>query len=168
MNNISVNLENLTDKERDTLFSLIKKANNASERWKPEEGEEYYFLDDRGFVHKWNWFNCIDSALRYNIGNVFKTEEEAKLAFKKRFYATKLEDFARKHNGEFRGFKHYLAANKNADGSYYVEINSLYENIVAQNAGEYPMPSFSSIDVAREAIKEIGEENLLKYYFQVI
>ena len=81
---------------------------------------------------------------------------------------TKLEDFARKHNGEFRGCKYYLAANKHEDGSYYVEIDSHYENITTQYAREYPMPSFSSRYVALKAIIEIGEENLLKYYFQVI
>lgn len=172
MNNISVNLENLTDKERDTLLSLIEKANkkadNRNDRWKPEEGDFYYYTDSMGAVGKEQWGKGNHHHLRYTMGNVFKTEEEAKLAQGKRLLTTMLEDFARKHNGEFRGCKYYLAANKHEDGSYYVEIDSQYENIASHYVREYPMPSFSSRYVALKAIMEIGEEYLLRYYFQVI
>ena len=48
-------------------------------RWKPEMSQKYYRIGSDGFVYDDTWVN--DSAVdngRFEIGNCFKTEEEAK------------------------------------------------------------------------------------------
>lgn len=64
------------------------------ERWKPEEGERYYFIDPLGNV---NWYLYGDSTdtLYYKVGNCFKTEEEAQhvsVLFKKLLQENILRD----------------------------------------------------------------------------
>ena len=52
---------------------------NESIRWKPEMGQTYYHVGGDGRVYDDTWVN--DSAVdngRFEIGNCFKTEEEAK------------------------------------------------------------------------------------------
>lgn len=129
MNNISVNLENLTDKERDTLLSLIEKANrkadNTGERWKPEEGDAYYYVDSVGMIKSDLWKDGYVHLCRYELGNVFRAGTDANLTGCKILYATKLEDFARKHNGEFTSFNYYLVPYKKEDGSCYIAIDGI-------------------------------------------
>ena len=59
----------------DELKKEYKKEKN--EKWIPEEGEEYYFIDEELNIG-WNWFDNDDTdeaIFKYN--KVFKTEEEA-------------------------------------------------------------------------------------------
>lgn len=46
-------------------------------RQKPEIGEEYYCLTDEGKVNKAIWNGLYRDYLRFDIGNCFKTEQEA-------------------------------------------------------------------------------------------
>lgn len=47
-------------------------------RWKPKEGDRYYIIGDDGDVVPDTWDGCDLDADRYNFGNCFRTEEEAK------------------------------------------------------------------------------------------
>lgn len=50
-NNISVNLENLSEKEREQLMKLIKKSNKPKSKiLKPEYNEIYFFISEYGDV----------------------------------------------------------------------------------------------------------------------
>lgn len=46
-------------------------------RWKPEYDKKYYFLSDSGSITFTYWFNLICDSFRFNIGNCFKTQQEA-------------------------------------------------------------------------------------------
>lgn len=50
-----------------------------STRWKPEKFQSYYHVGGDGFVYSDTWANgsAVDNG-RFEIGNCFKTEEEAK------------------------------------------------------------------------------------------
>ena len=50
-------------------------------RWKPEMGQTYYHVGGDGFVYSDTWVNgsAVDNG-RFEIGNCFKTEEEAERA----------------------------------------------------------------------------------------
>lgn len=50
-------------------------------RWRPEKFQNYYHLGGDGFVYSDTWANgsAVDNG-RFEIGNCFKTEEEAKRA----------------------------------------------------------------------------------------
>ncbi len=52
------------------------------ERWKPKEGESYWWLAVEKFVQAWtgNWRNYRDDWLRWELGNCFKIKAEAERA----------------------------------------------------------------------------------------
>ena len=47
-------------------------------KWKPENGEKYWYIDEYGYVYESNWRNDIVDSKRHNFGNVFPDEETAK------------------------------------------------------------------------------------------
>lgn len=57
---------------------------NESTRWKPETEQKYYYADSDGSVDSDIWcdYSAIDDD-RFDIGNCFKTEEEAEKAVEK-------------------------------------------------------------------------------------
>ena len=52
------------------------------ERWKPKEGESYWWLAVEKVVQEWtgNWRNHRDDQRRWELGNCFKTKVEAEQA----------------------------------------------------------------------------------------
>lgn len=162
--NITVNMENLSQEERSTLLSLIEKANKPKNKvWKPEKDETYYYLYSYGKIEEDTWDNANEDRIRYAIGNCFKTKEEAEFALERQKVITELKRFALEHNDKeidwnnieqrkcFLSYQH----DKNIifiDFYYSVQIYNIY---------------FTSEEIAQAAIKEIGEERLRKYYFEV-
>lgn len=163
-NNITVNMENLSQEERSTLLSLIEKANKPKNKvWKPEENETYYYSYSDGNIEEATWDNLNVDENRYAIGNCFKTREEAKFALEKQKVIMELKHFALEHNEEdidwndSNQIKYFLSYqhDKNIifiDSYYFIQICDIY---------------FTSEEIAKAAIKEIGEERLKKYYFEV-
>ncbi len=163
-NTLQINMNNLTDEERATLLSLVKKANKSESKvWKPEENETYYYLYSYGKIEEDTWDNADEDRIRYAIGNCFKTKEEAEFALERQKVITELKRFALEHNDKeidwnnieqrkcFLSYQH----DKNIifiDFYYSVQIYNIY---------------FTSEEIAQAAIKEIGEERLRKYYFEV-
>ena len=47
-------------------------------RWKPERTELYYFIDNDGDILSETWEDYSNEKFRFNTGNCFKTEQEAK------------------------------------------------------------------------------------------
>lgn len=162
--NITVNMENLSQEERSTLLSLIEKANKPKNKvWKPESDEMYYYSCSDGFIKEATWDNINVDKNRYAIGNCFKTKEEAEFALERQKVITELKRFALEHNEKdidwsnieqrkcFLSYQH----DKNIifiDSYYFIQICDIY---------------FTSEEIAKAAIKEIGEERLKKYYFEV-
>lgn len=71
----------LVDKE--DLKKILEKVNKINEkygipkRFKPEKYEQYHFITSDGYtISKLNFMHTEDKC-RYNLGNCFKTEEEA-------------------------------------------------------------------------------------------
>ena len=48
-----------------------------STRWKPDEGQRYYFLDGNGLIYESFWSDDYIDRNRSKIGNCFQTKEEA-------------------------------------------------------------------------------------------
>ena len=82
-NNITVNMENLSEEERDQLIRLIQKSNGSKGMvWKPEYDEWYFYVSGYGVIGSNVWINDYTDNGYYEIGNCFKTEEEAKVCFR--------------------------------------------------------------------------------------
>lgn len=165
-NNITVNMENLSQEERSTLLSLIEKANKPKNKvWKPEENEKYYYLYSYGKIDEDTWDNTNTDRIRYEIGNCFKTKEEAEFALERQKVIMELKRFALEHNEKEIDWsnrcqnKYFLYFNHDKNRimiSYYYIYQYICEPIY-----------FTSEKIAQQAIKEIGEERLKKYYFEV-
>lgn len=165
-NTLQINMNNLTDEERATLLSLVKKANKSESKvWKPEVKEEFYSLFGDGIVNKLTWLNNIDNIKRYEIDNCFKTKEEAKFALEKLKVITELKRYAMEHNDKKIDWYDHCVL------KYYIQYDYVNNklNIVSTRYSKSNISSmyFTSDKIAQAAIEAIGEERIKKYYFEV-
>lgn len=159
---LNVNMENLTKVERNQLLALVKKSTGENKVWKPEIGEEYYYIDVEGECIQDFWDDSVFNDNLYAIGNCYRTREEAEFVIEKLKVITELKRFAQRHNenidwNNFGKKKYYLYYDYSANNiackfKQYTGISTIY---------------FSSSDIAQQAIKTIGADRLKKYYFEV-
>lgn len=139
-----------------------------SKDWKPKKGDKYYYISNTGFI-----FHCaynedneefIDKA-NISMGNCFKTEEEAKHMVEKLKVIHELQKFAYENNEkeidwndakQYKQFLIYDIEHKKVCIDYKTYVKSEPFNIY-----------FTSFDIAKKAIKTIGEDRIKKYYFDI-
>ena len=165
-NNITVNMENLSQEERSTLLSLIEKANKPKNKvWKPEENETYYYSYSDGHIEKTTCDNRNMYKNRYAIGNCFKTKKEAEFALERQKVIMELKRFALEHNEK------EIDWSNDDEQKYCLYFNHERNRIMIDNFYVSQFLSeqiyFTSDTIAQAAIKEIGEERIKKYYFEV-
>lgn len=163
-NNITVNMKNLSEEEREQLMKLIEKSNVAKRNvWKPEYNEFYFYISKYGAVGNSIWENDhVDNGC-YGIGNCFKTEEEAEFALEKVKVETELRRFAEENNEheidwtdenqeKWCMYYSYMDGDVYFTDAYCHKRNDIY---------------FSSKKIGAQAVDSIGKERLKKYYFEV-
>ena len=130
------------------------------ERWKPEKGEGYYFLNSCNIVRCKTWdADCSDVA-HYNIYNCFKTREQAEAEAENVLVRRQLEDIARRLNkgkefdwGDENQYKWYIVYNTTFGFEIYsVSVNTIQGVVYCLDK-----------NFLNTAIKEIGEGRLIKY-----
>ena len=104
----TIDISVLPEAEQDLIKALFdkccerakpkEKTNSGSKVWKPKYGERYHYIDGSGSIYSAIWFNSIVDNGRWVLGNVFKTQEEAVFARKKRKVEVELERYAKEHN----------------------------------------------------------------------
>ena len=131
------------------------------ERWEPENGEEYFYVDNVGIVQN----ALFDNTMGYHLAlcrtlNCFKTEEEAQQEAEKILVRKQLEDIARRLNkgqeinwNDNNQLKYNIGFDFPLD---IISIGALYRKL----QGSVYCLSDKFKDVA---IQEIGEERLKKY-----
>lgn len=68
----------IVEKEAKELKSYIENLDKKKGYWKPENGERYWYIDSEEGLGTDTWTNdIIDVCRRLEMGNVFRTEEEA-------------------------------------------------------------------------------------------
>lgn len=163
-NNITVNMENLSEEERKQLMKLIKKSNKPKSKiLKPEYNEIYFCISEYGAVRNSIWENDhIDNGC-YGIGNCFKTEEEAKFTLEKAKVETELRRFAEENN------EYEIDWADKKQEKWFILYNCKEGIINRTYAYDFCVCNiyFTSEEIARQAIKSIGEERLKKYYFGI-
>lgn len=136
-------------------------------KWKPREGELYFYINSNGEI-EYRYYknrNINDKRRICNIGNYFKTDEEADHMVEKLKVIRELQDFALEHNDEEIDWydkeqdKWEISYEDSNDGVkpaynifYRVQTFNIY---------------FTSLEIAKEAIKTIGEDRIKKYYFDI-
>ena len=121
-------------------------------RWKPEKFQNYYHVGGDGFVYSDTWANgsAVDNG-RFEIGNCFKTEEEAKRAAE---YLKALAVVRGDATAEFTKGK----------SNYYVVYNTTYncldvsDNCYLIKNGIFDLPYFATAEDARRSIEQHKNE----------
>lgn len=134
-------------------------------KWKPREGELYFYVNSNGEI-EYRYYknrNINDKRRICNIGNFFKTDEEADHMVEKLKVIRELQDLSNiKLN-----MSDYVKNNR----IYYIaydftqnRIVPLFDNI----SRNIPFNVyFSTKEDCLNAIKTIGEDRIKKYYFDI-
>jgi hypothetical protein len=80
--------EQLWRMTREKAFEMVKKAivrarikeRAVSEQWRPSLGSEYWYVNDAGLVDNNRWDGDRFDAGRWDMGNIFRTQQEAEQA----------------------------------------------------------------------------------------
>ena len=128
----------------------------------PEDLEEYYMLEEGGDVLKANTYSEKWRRKTFIRGLVFETREQAERYDKKRILINKMEDWAKKHNGDWTP-----DWNDDDETIYEVQIDRfpmygcdspLVINEVEEVRSVSIFPYFYSHETAREFIDEFRGE----------
>ena len=164
---LNVNMENLTEAERNQLLALVKKSTGENKVWKPEYDEKYYYIDVDGECYLVSWNDSDINNNLYTIGNCFKTKEEAEFAVEKQKVTTELKRFAQKHNDKINW--HDNSDCNNDNWKYSLAYDYRYKKLTVCSTIKMKLADiyFTSKEIAQQAIKAIGADRLKKYYFEV-
>lgn len=115
-------------------------------------GEKNYYINFYGGTSSSMWLNTEWDLWRLHIGNVFLTEEAAKYAEEFIKVLDEMREWAGQYNDPWKLI---------SDGKI-VDVSPLYNSDVL--SGEM---RFATLYDARNCIKAVGEDRLIKYYFGV-
>ena len=156
---IILNMENLTETEREQLLALVEKANKPKKkRWEPESEERFWAIDITGKVYEMLNRVQLHTDNMISIGNCFKTKEEADFAAERLKVIKELNDFA-DEDTYWRGEEDVCVLFYNFTWKKVV-IESVYGAGVKGNDIYFRTP-----EEAKNAIETVGEERIIKYYF---
>ena len=133
--------------------------------WKPKKGDTYYYIGSVGSIFNYDCREDILDVAHLNIGNYFKTEEDAKHMVEKFKVIRELQKFANENNEEKidwknkTQYKYYLV--------YDTEDEELYVDYAVYCKREPLNIYFTSSKIAKRAIEAVGEDKIKKYYFNV-
>ncbi len=154
-------LQNEINKTKEHLANMEKMlAECEYERWKPEENEKFFYMNENGEIYDNNFnSNYIFDNNRIAYYNCFQTREQAEAEAEKILVRRMLEDIARRLNKGKEitwstiGAKYFLLIDR--DGKIITEFHIC---ITIQGVVYCFDKAFKDV-----AIQEIGEERLKKY-----
>ena len=122
----------------------------------PQDGDIYWYINPLGFAFHDEWSGFISEGHKIEIGNVFKTKEQADFAVEKLKVEAELQKFGRPF--------------KEDEYNYFIQIHPSHNNIVVESDDFYQTQGtiyFESTTIANEATDTVGEERIKKYLFGV-
>lgn len=136
------------------MQSLMSELDAGVENDFPQDGEEYWYIDDDAEVMNIEWYDSEYSRGRVSIGNIFRNEKEAEFAVGKLKVEAELRKFSRPfEKGEYNSYIFFYI-----DGDY-LEVG--YKVSTPSQGAIY----FESEEKAQQAIESVGEERIKKYIF---
>lgn len=155
------NLQELEQKYEE-LGKEIEKLKNEKKgkRWKPDKGEEYYFVSHFGDTHCTTWLDANSDNFRYQQDNCFTTEKKAQEHLENLKTKGELRVLAEELNGgevinweTLCQYKYHLYCDNRKDN-----LEQDYNNQFQKQGIIYCLdPDFKD-----KAIDRIGEERLIK------
>lgn len=129
-------------------------------RWQPILGKKYFYLDDRGTIRCVEWQYDDEDIFRFNIGNCFKTEQEAEEYKENLLTKQALKDLALElNNGVEIDWDYYYQL------KYYIFYNNGLKTLSIdfdrnhQCSSKIYCVNSNFLDIAKD---RIGEEKLIK------
>lgn len=155
-NQITVMLDE-AEKLKQKIDSIPDKK---AERWKPELGGRYFFLNSDGDIISIIWGNTSCDLYRFNVGNCFKTFDEAFDYKENLLTKQQLKDLALELNDgvEIDWDNNNQEKFAISYSYYFKEIKSISVFLCPDLGQVYCISS----DFMSEAVKRIGEEKLIK------
>jgi hypothetical protein len=154
-------MEKISEMENEikNLKEEINKQEEPKRRWKPEFHDKYYYIDSSGVVCVGYWENYDSDKIKYALGNVFKTEEEAKFFVEQLKVLAELKEYA-DDDKEWNNDNEHWCISYDTDRRS-IDNDGCFHYVIHTPFNIY----FSSKEKVKKAINAIGEERLKKYYF---
>lgn len=159
------NLGNAIKEYLENFYDKAKEPETAEQygRWKPKEGETYYFLsdDERPIpISCTTWGNDNEDKNLYSIGNCYQTYKQTEQALERLKIRTQLEDIALRLN-KGRVFDW----NSKSQDKYVLLYDHDAQKVTQDVRAIYQTNDIHCLDENFKdvAISEIGEERLAKY-----
>lgn len=137
-------------------FDKRVEALKVDEQEFPKRGDKYHFIEATGRIDWFQWDESDFGLRAQDIGNIYKTDEEAQFAREKLKVEAELRKFSKPF--EYNGFNHYIFLDTDSD---CLGVDSLS---YCQSQGTI---HFESEGKAQQAIQSVGEERIKKYIFGV-
>lgn len=138
------------------LEGQVKEEYVKGEQAFPQGGDDYWFVDAEGNVLCTIYTEYHDDKRKMEIGNIFKTKEQAEFAAEKLKVEAELRKFSRPF--ESVKFNHYIF--------FYIDGNSV-EVGCKTGCHSQGIIYFESEEKAQQAIDAVGVERIKKYIFEV-
>ena len=143
----------------ETIVTIIEKQ-DTKEAWKPAEGEEYFYMWGTGKGDSGVFGEHREKDLmRLAVGNYFKTPEERDYAVEYLKIVAELKAYAYEHNDTINWDVHQERKYKLCWNREKECVDTTWSRRKITD-GIY----FSSHEVAMEAVAEVGEDRIKKYY----
>ena len=149
-------LQNQLQEAQEKLENLDK-----YERFKPKEGETYCYVDSNSCISFTTFdSSCVSDYNKYKSYNCFETQEEAQKEANKILIRRKLEDIAKRLNGDKEiDWDNYI------QNKFYIDFNkkqglSVSKVLSWKSQGTVYCVYENFLDIAKE---EIGEQELKDY-----
>lgn len=137
-------------------FDKRVEALKEEEQEFPQDGDEYWYIDDAGDILNEKWDGLDFEEYRLAMGNIFKAKDQAEFAVEK----LKVEAELRKHSDVWNLEKTQYTFSFNwEDGRFNVE----YPDYKQYANGYY----FDNIIALQDAIETVGKDRIKKYLFGV-
>ena len=149
-------LEELENKIKELSDEIEKmKAEKKNEVWKPKDGVQYWYVNHSNGVLSTYWLDNAVDKMRYDLGNVFSTREEAESYKEQLKVEAELRRFARPFDEDERNW------------AIIFDVDE--KEITTDNECSYQSCNihFASEEIAQKAIDTVGEARIKKYYFGV-
>ena len=151
--------------ELDTQIKELKEQNEIKEdykRWRTQEGKSYWYIDSDCEAFKEFERNDDYDNARYEIGNYFRTKEEAKKVVEKIKIYTRLKDLAlRLNKGEKIDWDNSTSAKWSIGLSNSNNALQCCYAYKGQDVGQIYCLDPDFLNIAKQ---EIGEDNLKKLF----
>ncbi len=158
-----IDTTNFTEDEKIKIERVLEQIRmERKERvWKSKQDVTYYGRNSYGMITQDEWCEDIVDRGAWEIGNVFKTEKEARIDLEAQKIKTELERYAMMYNDPKKKWgenEHYSVC-----WDYHNKRIAYKTNVFCKGCEVY----FTSKDDLMRAVEIIGKDRVKKYYLKV-